>query len=62
MEGLHSPEGERYVAATVCLSRPSFKIFEEENMLIFFLPANMDDFISRWKTFNFSQEQLRNSV
>lgn len=56
MEGPRSVVDERCVVATVC----SFLSAHESSMLT--LIANMDDFISRWKTLNFSQQQIRNSV
>ena len=56
MEDPRSVVNERCVEATVC----SFLVAYESSMLT--LVANMDDFISRWKTLNFSQRQIRNSV
>ena len=56
MEGPSSVVDERCVEATVC----SFLVSCESRMLT--LIANMDDFISRWKTLNFSQKEVQNSV
>ena len=56
MEGPRSVVDERCVEATVC----AFLAAYESSMLT--LIANMDDFISRWKTLNFSPKQIQNSV
>ena len=56
MEGPPSVVGERCVEPTVC----SFPVVCESRMLT--LIATMDDFISRWKTLNFSQKEIQDSV
>ena len=56
MEGPPSVVDERCVEATVC----SFLVMWDSGMLT--LIANMDDFISRWKTLNLSEKEIRNSV
>ena len=56
MEGPRLVVNGRCVEATVC----SFLFAYESSLLT--LVANMDDFISRWKTLNVSQEEIRNSV
>ena len=55
MGGLLLPEIEKCVELTVC---PQLSLARQPLTLI----ANMDDFISRWKTLNFSKEAVMNSL
>lgn len=56
MDDLLSAVDEKCAEATVSPARVIC------NRLTLTLKANMDDFVSRWKTLNFTRERIKNSV
>lgn len=56
MDDLLSAVDEKCAEATVSPARVIC------NQITLTSTANMDDFLSRWKTLNFSRERIRNSV